>query len=111
MELALPITSQDQKVETNAVHDFKEYKSQSLSKDVKKTVSFYDICHTKSFQFKGRWYSKIFSRKQIYEEENGLLRLKKWFAESKARLLNQFDDDKNANLIMSRMQNRWKNSR
>ena len=33
----------------------------------------------------------------------------KWLEESKTKLLKQFDDEKRANSIMSRMKNRWKN--
>ena len=36
---------------------------------------------------------------------------KKWLQELKAKLLKDIDDEKRANLIMSRMKNRWKNNK
>ena len=104
MELAMQLISSDNKVRTDTVNDLKEFNNQSLATQAKKGEQLVSMMPAikKSFELLGNDIVDL-------STENDALKSKisdydqKWLDESKARLLKDIDDEKRANLIMSRM--------
>ena len=104
MELAMQISSSDKTVRKDTIEDLKEFNSQSLSTRARKGEQLVAMMPAikKSFNLLA---DDIFD----LSTENDALKNKignydeKWLEESKAKLLKDIDDQKRADLIMSRM--------
>ena len=61
MELALQIISNDETVRNDTIQDLKEFNPKNFNNSNEKrgTISFYDACYQKSFQFNGGRYDGI----------------------------------------------------
>ena len=99
----MQIISNDKTARSDTVQDLKDFTSQSLTtqaKTGKQIVSMMPAIK-KNFDLMGDGIVEL-------STENGALKNKvgsydgKWLEESKAKLLKEFDDEKRANLIMSR---------
>ena len=104
MELAMQIISNDKTVRKDTIQDLKKFNSQSSSTQAKKGEQLVSMMPAikKAFNLMGDDVVELSTenaasknKKSSYDE--------KWLEESKARLLQQIDDEKRANLIMSRM--------
>ena len=100
----MQIISSDKTVRNDTVQDLKQFNSQSLSTRVKKGEQLVSmmLAIKKAFD--------LLSDDIVdFSTENDALKNKigyydeKWLEESRAKLLKQIDDEKRANLIMSRM--------
>ena len=100
----MQIISKDKTVGNDIVNDLKEFNNQSLSTQAKKGEQLVSMMPAikKAFNLLGDDMVEL-------STENDALKIKigsydeKRLQESKARLLQQIDDEKRANLIMSRM--------
>ena len=102
--------SNDKFVQSKTVRDMKDFNSQSLVTQVKKEKkqivsimmptkkAFALMCDDRVELFTD--YETIKNKKGSYHDS--------WIEESQAKLLNQFNDDIGANLIMSRVQKQMK---
>ena len=104
MELAMQIISNDKTVRNDTVQDLKEFNSQSLATQAKKGEQLVSMMPAikKAFDLMGDDIVDL-------STENDALKSKigdydgKWLEESKNKMLKQIDNEKRANLIMSRM--------
>ena len=82
----------------------KEFNSQSLSTQAKKGEQLVSMMPAikKFFDLMGDDIVDLSTENDAFRNKIGRYN-KKWLEESKAKLLRQIDDDKRANLIMSRM--------
>ena len=104
MELAMQIGSTNQKVRNNTIQDLKDFNQQSLSTRAKKGEQLVSMMPAikEAFTLMGNDIVDL-------STENDALKAKigdydeKWLQESKEKLLKDIDDEKRANLIMSRM--------
>ena len=107
MDLAIQRIANDKTVRSDTVQDLKEFNSQPLATQAKKGEHLVPMMPAikKAFNLMG-------DDVREHSTENDALKNKigsydeKWLEESKARLLQQIDDEKRANLIMFRMKNR-----
>ena len=104
MELAMELSSADKTVRNDTIQDLKEFNSQSLSTRAAKGEQLVSMMPAikKAFNLLGDDIVDL-------STENDALKNKisdydeKWLQESKEKLLKDIDDEKRANLIMSRM--------
>ena len=100
----MQIISNDKTVKSDTIQDLKEFNQQSLTTQTKKREQLVSMMSAikKAFNLMGDDIVDL-------STENDALKNKicsydeKWLEESEAKLLNQIDDEKRANLIMSRM--------
>ena len=99
MELALQLISSDQTVRNDTIQDLKDFNQQSLSTQAKKGEQLTSMMPAikKAFNVLGDDIIELSTENQIGEYDQ------KWLEESKAKLLKDINDEKRANLIMSRM--------
>ena len=100
----MQIISNDKTVRNDTIQDLKEFNSQSLATQAKKGEQLVSMMPTmkKAFDLMGDDIVEIStendalkSKMWSYDEE--------WLEESEDKLLKQIDDEKRANVIMSRM--------
>ena len=100
----MQIISSDKTVRNDTVQDLKEFNSQSLATQAKKGEQLVSMMPAieKAFDLMGddivdlsAEYDALKSKIGDYDE--------KWLEESKNKMLKQIQDEKRANLIMSRM--------
>ena len=104
MELAMQLISNDNTVRNDTIQDLREFNRQSLTTQAKKGEQLVSMMPAikKAFNLLGDDIVDL-------SEENDTLKNKigdydeKWLEESKAKLLKDINDEKRANLIMSRM--------
>ena len=110
MELAMQISSSDQTVRNDTIEDLKEFNSQSLTTQAKKGEQLVSMMPAikKAFYFLGDDIVELSTENDALKNKIGSYD-EKWLEESKARLLQQIDDEKRANLIMSRMKKQMNN--
>ena len=104
MKLAIQIISNDKTVKNDTIQDLKEFNQQSLTTQARKGEQLVSMMPAikKAFNLLG---DDIFE----LSTENGALKNKtgvydeKWLQESKNKVLKQINDEKRANLFMSRM--------
>ena len=103
----MQIISNDQTVRSKTVQDLKNFNSQPLATQDKKGEQLVSMMPAMeiSFELMGYDIVEIFTKKDALKHKLGAYD-EKCLAVSKAKLLIQIDDDKRANLIKSRMQNR-----
>ena len=103
--MTMLIISNDQTARSDTVQDIKDFNSQSLATQDKKGEQLVSLMPAikKPFDLIGDGIVEL-------STENDALKYKlgrydeKWLEESKTKLLKQTDDEKRANLYMSRMQ-------
>ena len=103
MDLAMQLISTDKTVRSNTVNDFKEFNIQSSATQAEKgeqLVSMMPVIK-KTFDLMGDDIVELSTENDALKK-NGSYD-EKWLEESKERLLQQIDDEKRANLFMSRM--------
>ena len=100
----MQIISNDKTVRNDTIQDLKEFDQQSLTFQTKKgeqLVSMMPVIK-KAFILLGDDIVELFTENDALKNKIGRYD-EKWHEESKAKLLKQIDDEKRANLIMSRM--------
>ena len=104
MELAIQIGSTNQKVRNNTIQDLKDFNQQSLSTRAKKGEQLVSMMPAikEAFTLMGNDIVDLSTENDALKEKIGDYD-EKWLQESKEKLLKDIDDEKRANLIMSRM--------
>ena len=104
MELAMQLSSTDQTVRNETIQDLNEFKQQSLSTQAKKGEQLTAMIPAikKAFNLLGDDIVDLSAENETLKNKIGVYD-EKWLEESKAKLLKDIDDEKKANLIMTRM--------
>ena len=100
----MQISSTNQKVRNNTVQDLKDFNQQSLSTQAKKGEQLTSMMPAikKTFNVLGDDIIEISVENDALKNQIGDYD-QKWLEESKAKLLKDINDEKRANLTMSRM--------
>ena len=112
MDLAIQSTSNHNTVRNDTVEDLKEFYSQSVTTQAKKREQLIGLMPAinKSFNLMGDDIVDLSTENDALKNKTGSYD-EKWLEEPKAKLLKQIDDEKRANLLMSRIENKWKNTK
>ena len=104
MELAMQIISNDKTVRNDTIQDLKDFNQQSLTAQAKKGEQLASMMPAikKAFNLLGDNIVELSTENDALKNKIGSYD-EKWLEESKAKLLKQINDEKRANLIMSRM--------
>ena len=104
MELAMEIISNDKTARNDTIQGLKESNSQSLSTRAAKGEQLVSMMPAikKAFNLMGDDIVELSTENDALTNKIGSYD-KKWLEESKTKLIKQIDDEKRANLIMSRM--------
>ena len=104
MELAMQISSSDQTVRNDTIEDLKEFNRQSLTTQAKKGEQLVSMMPAikKAFNLLGDDIIELSVENDALKNQIGNYD-QKWLEESKAKLLKDFNEEKRANLFMSRM--------
>ena len=104
MDLAMQRISTDKTVTKNTIENLKEFNSQSLSTQAKKGEQLVSMMPAikKAFDLMGDDIVDLSSENDALKSKIGDYD-EKWLEESKSKMLKEIDDEKRANLIMSRM--------
>ena len=104
MELAMQLISTDQTVRDDTIQDLKEFNSQSLSTRSKKGEQLVSMMPAikKAFNLLGDDIVDLSTENDALKEKIGDYD-ERWLQQSKEKLLKDIDDEKRANIIMSRM--------
>ena len=104
MELAMQIISSDKTVRNDTIEDLKEFSQQSLSTQAKKGEQLTAMMPAikKAFNILGDDIIELSTENDVLKNQIGEYD-QKWLEESKAKLLKDINDEKRANLIMTRM--------
>ena len=110
MELAMQIISNDKTVRSDTIQDIKEFNSHSLTTQAKKGEQLVSMMSAikKAFNLMGDNKVELSVENESFKNQIGDFD-EKWLQESKAKLLKDIDDEKRANLIMSRMKKQMNN--
>ena len=100
----MQIGSTNQKVRNNTIQDLKDFNQQSLSTRAKKGEQLVSMMSAikEAFTLMGNDIVDLSTENDALKEKIGDYD-EKWLQESKEKLLKDIDDEKRANLIMSRM--------
>ena len=100
----MQLISTDQTVRDDTIQDLKEFNSQSLSTRSKKGEQLVSMMPAikKAFNLLGDDIVDLSTENDALKNKIGDYD-EKWLEESKAKLLKDIDDEKRANIIMSRM--------
>ena len=104
MELAMQISSTDKTVRNNIIEDLKEFITQSLNTQAKKREQLVAMMPAikKAFNLLGDDRLELSTENDALKNKIGDYE-EKWLGESKNKMIKEVDDQKRANLIMSRM--------
>ena len=104
MELAIQLISSDQKVRNDTIEDLKDFNSQSLSTKSKKGEELVSMMPAikKAFNLLGDDIVDLSTENETLKNQIGEYD-QKWIEETKAKLLKDINDEKRANIIMTRM--------
>ena len=107
MELAIQLISSDQTVRNDIIQDLKDFNQQSLSTQAKKGEQLTSMMPAikKAFNILGDDIIELSTENDVLKNQLGEYD-QKWLKESKAKLLKDINDEKRADLIMSRMKKR-----
>ena len=99
----MQIISNDKKVRSNTVNDLKEFNNQSLIIQAKKGEQLVSIMPAikKAFDLMGDGIIDLSTENEALKNQIGYYD-RRWLEESKTKLLKQIEDERRANLIMSR---------
>ena len=100
----MQLSSSDKTVRNDTIKDLKEFNQQSLSTQVKKGEQLTSMMPAikKAFNLLGDDIVELSTENDVLKNQIGEYD-QKWLQESKTKLLKEIDDEKRANLIMSRM--------
>ena len=100
----MQIISTDKTVRNDTIEDLKEFNSQFLTTQANKGEQLVSLMPAikKAFNLLGDDIVELSTENDALKNKLGSYD-EKWLEESKAKLLKQIDDEKRANLIMSRM--------
>ena len=100
----MQISSTDKTVRNNIIEDFKEINTQSLNTQAKKGEQLVAMMPAikKAFNLLGDDIVELSTENDALKNKIGDYD-EKWLEESKNKMLKEIDDEKRANLIMSRM--------
>ena len=100
----MQISSTNQKVRNNTIQDLKDFNQKSLSTRAKKGEQLVSMMPAikEAFTLMGNDIVDLSTENDALKEKIGDYD-EKWLQESKEKLLKDIDDEKRANLIMSRM--------
>ena len=106
----MQISSTNQKVRNNTIQDLKDFNQQSLSTRAKKGEQLVSMMPAikEAFNLMGNDIVELSTENDTLKNQIGNYD-EKWLEESKAKLLKVIDDEKRANLIMSRMKKQMNN--
>ena len=106
MELAMQRSSSDQTVRNYTIEDLKELNQQSLTTQAKKGEQLLSMMPAikKAFNLLGDDIIELSVENDAFKNQKGNYD-QKWLEESKAKLFKNINDEKRANLILSRMKN------
>ena len=104
MELAIEIISNDKTVRNNTIQDLKEFNQQSLTTQAKKGEQLVSMMPAikEAFNLLGDDIVELSVENESLKNQIGDYD-EKWLQESKAKLLKDINDEKRANILMSRM--------
>ena len=104
MEIAMQLICSDQTVRNDTIQDLKDFNQQSLSTQIKKGEQLITMMPAikKAFNLLGDDIVDLSTENDALKNKIGDYD-QKWLEESKAKLLKDINDEKRANLIMSRM--------
>ena len=104
MDLAIQISSTDKTVRNNIIEDLKEFNTQSLNTQAKKGEQLVAMMPAikKAFNLLGDDIVELSAENDTLKNKIGDYD-EKWLEESKNKMLKEIDNEKRANLIMSRM--------
>ena len=104
MELAMQLSSNDKTVRNDTIQDLKEFNHQSLTTQAKKGEQLVSKMPAikKAFNLMGDDIIELSTENDALKNKIGSYD-ERWLEESKAKLLKEIDDEKRANIIMSRM--------
>ena len=104
MELAMQIISSDQTVRNDTIQNLKDFNQQSLTTQAKKGEQLIVMMPAikKAFNLLGDDIVDLSTENDVLKNKIGDYD-DKWLEESKAKLLKDINDEKRANLIMTRM--------
>ena len=104
MELAMQIIFNSETVRNDTIQDLKEFNSQFLSTRAKKGEQLISMMPAikKAFDLMGDNIIDLTTENETLKNHIGDYD-QKWMEESKTKFLKQIDDEKRANLILSRM--------
>ena len=99
----MQISSTNQKVRNNTIQDLKDFNQQSLSTRAKKGEKLVGMMPAikEAFNLMGNDIVELSTKNDTLKNQIGNYD-ENWLEESKAKLLKDIDDEKRANLIMSR---------
>ena len=100
----MQLISSDQTVRNDTIQDLKDFNQQSLSTQAKKGELLTGMMPAikKAFNVLGDDIIELSTENDVLKNQIGEYD-QKWLEESKAKLLKDINDEKRANLIMSRM--------
>ena len=100
----MQIISNDKTVKNNTIQGLKEFNQQSLTTQAKKGKQLVSMMPAikKAFNLMGDNTVELSVENESLKNQIGEYD-EKWLQESKVKLLKEIDDEKRANLIMSRM--------
>ena len=100
----MQISSTDKTVRNNIIEDLKEFSTQSLNTQAKKGEQLVAMMPAvkKAFNLLGDDIVELSTENDALKNKIGDYD-EKWLEESKNKMLKEIDDEKRANLIMSRM--------
>ena len=100
----MQLSSTDQTVRDNTIQDLKDFNQQSLSTQAKKGEQLTAMMPAikKAFKVLGDDIIELSTENDVLKNQIGEYD-QKWLEESKRKLLKDIDDEKRANLFMSRM--------
>ena len=100
----MQVISTDKTVRNGTIQDLKEFNPQSLTTQAEKGEQLVSMMPAieESFNLLSDDIVELSTENDALKNKRGVYD-EKWLEESKARLLQQIDEEKRANLIMSRM--------
>ena len=100
----MQLISTDQTVRDNTIQDLKDFNQQSLSTQAKKGEQLTSMMPAikKAFNLLGDDIIELSTENDVLKKQIGHYD-EEWIEKSKEKLLKDIDDEKKANLIMSRM--------
>ena len=100
----MQLSSNDKTVRTDTIQDLKEFNQQSLTTQAKKGEQLVSMMPAikKAFNLMGDDIIELSTENDALKDKIGSYD-ERWLEESKAKLLKKIDDEKRANIIMSRM--------
>ena len=100
----MQLSSNDKTVRNDTIQDLKDFNQQSLTTQAKKGEQLVSMMPAikKAFNLMGDDIIELSTENDALKNEIGSYD-ERWLEESKAKLLKEIDDEKRANIIMSRM--------